>query len=218
MFSYWGRYSISGTPDRVKIQQAYDDLFNSPPWIVGIDTENVSIEDTTMLGFAIATPLNDNFYFRWPDDIQHIPWHLIQTSPIRKCYHNAPFDLGRNNLGKYNADINNIEDSAIITRLLNIPTTLSDVCDSVGIHTWSVKHLFSQYSLEIGKRVTKMTQLPEEWIAQKCCRDAQATLQLYLQKRRLVSSEYYQVERDITSLLLHMSQRGILLDQELVER
>lgn len=119
MPAYYGRYSINGI-DQTKIKQAYDDLFSAPPWIVGIDTETVSTTDQTLIGIGIATPMGDSFYFRWPDEFIKVPWHLLQESSVRKVYHNAPFDLGRNNLGKYNCDIDNIEDSAIITRLLNL--------------------------------------------------------------------------------------------------
>lgn len=215
MRAYSGRYE--GNP--TAILQAYNDLFSSPPWIVGLDIETISIKDQTILGIGISTPMDDNFYFTWPDEIASMPTHLFQPSSVRKVWHNAPFDLGREGLGKYNADIDNIEDTAIITRLLNIPTVLSEVAEAfTGVVTWSVKGLFEQYSKQIGKQVKTMLQLPPEWVAHKCMRDAKACLQLYLQLYAKVDKEYYQVERNMTSLLLHMSHRGILLDQELVEK
>lgn len=214
MRAYSGRYE--GQPD--KILQAYNDLFSAPPWIVGLDTETVSTKDQTIIGVGFATPGDDNFYFSWPDEVASIPWHLFQKSEVQKVWHNATFDLGRCALGAFNCDLDNIHDSAIITRLLNIPTVLTEAASYVGVKTRSVKSLFTERSKETGKKVSNMLQLPQEWTAHKCMRDAKASLQIYLQKRWEVNDEYYQMERDMTSLLLHMSHRGIKLDQELVSR
>ena len=213
MRAYHGRYNINVPIDKIKILQAFTDLWSDPPVVVGLDAETISLKDNTIIGIGIATPLGDSFYFSWPNEIASIPWHLIGPSETRKVWHNAPYDLSRSALGRYGADIDNIEDSAIITRLLNIPTVLSIACHDVGVHTWSVKELFAQ----VPKAKT-MLDLPPEWVAQKCCRDAMACLQIYLQKKQEVDQEYYAVERDMTSLLLHMSHRGILLDQELVSK
>ena len=189
------------------IKSAYDDLFSTPPMLVALDTETVSLKDRTVLGIGIATPLNDRFYF----DIFEpgLPWHLVLPSATRKIWHNSTFDLSKEVLGKFGADIDNIEDTAIITRLLNIDTELSAACFYTSTQTESANTVMTRYN------VKNMRDLPWEIVANKCMRDAAVTMELFLAFYGKVDKKYYEMQRKMLSILLHMSRRGFGVDQEL---
>tara|TARA_Y100000310_G_scaffold344943_1_gene460657 strand:- start:93 stop:1790 length:1698 start_codon:yes stop_codon:yes gene_type:complete len=203
--AYWGSIEQNDTASQLAV---YHKLFSEPPPYVAIDTETISLKDRTVLGVGFALPGNHNFYFDLTDP--GFPWHLLLPSSIRKIWHNATFDLSHEVLGKFGADIDNIEDTAIITRLLNIPTGLSEAALWTTARTWTVKELLAKH------KVKDMHKLPWIVVAMKCIQDARVTLLLYEQYKSQVDAEYYEVERKITSMLLYMSHRGIKLDQALV--
>jgi len=205
MRCYFGRYEAIDTKS---ILAAYENLYRNPPDIVALDTETISLKDTTILGIGFGTIEYDNFYFTVDDP--SLPWHLLQPGLTRKIWHNAPFDLSWHTLGQFGADVDNIEDTAILMRLLNLPVVLSDAAAYVRPDTWTVKELLMKY------KAKDMTGLPPTIIAEKCCRDVAVTMALYNKFRNRVDGEYYEVERRITSLLLHNSHRGIKLDTNLV--
>ena len=89
MRAYIGELS----PGDPEILVRYNQLFSTPPGLVACDTETVSLKDRTLLGFAIALPNGDGWYFT-PDE-PGIPWHLIKPGATVKVWHNAPFDLSR---------------------------------------------------------------------------------------------------------------------------
>jgi len=202
--AYLGRYD--NQPD--KIQEAFRALWTEPPPFVALDAETVSLKNRRVLGVGIASPVGDAFYFDW--DEPEFPYHLLMPSPIKKIWHNATFDLSWEVLGRWGADIDNIEDTAIITRLMNIPTRLEEAAFYTQHNTQSAPSLLAKY------KVKNMDELPWEALANKCLQDVQVTLDLYTKYRSQVSDEYYEVERKICSMLLHMSHRGIKLDKELV--
>src|SRR3990167_2363025 len=201
MRAYFGPLS-----NQSDIIREFAKLFSEPPKLVALDTETVSLKDTTLLGLGIAIPGGHSFWFSMDDPT--LPWHLVKASQTEKIWHNATFDLAREVLGQYDADIDNIHDTTIITRLLNIDTELSLAAQTIGLTVWSAKELLEKY------KAKNFAALPIELVAEKCCRDAQATLALFLTYYPKVSAEYYNTEKELTSLLLHMSHRGIKLDQE----
>lgn len=204
MLAYIGRYDNDPEAGRA----AYRRLFTDPPPYVALDTETPTLKDTTVLVVAIATPENDTFVFDFTDP--DIPWHLIMPSSVRKIWHNCTFDLSWEVLGQFGADIDNIEDTVILLRLLNLDVTLADAARYVGTSTWTVKELFTKY------KAKSMRQLPWEAMARKCMQDARVTLLLYEKYKAQVNQEHYEVDRRISSMLLHMSHRGIKLDKPLV--
>jgi DNA polymerase I-like protein with 3'-5' exonuclease and polymerase domains len=193
-------------PGDSRRREVYERLWKSPPAICSIDVETVSIADRTPLGFAIALPDNNSFYFdMWE---QGVPWHSFLPSSIEKVYQNAPFDVGYDCLGMYGADIDNIHDTVILTRHLNIDTELSLVSEDVYNTTWGMGTYFEYYG------VKRVLDLPKEALAEKCCRDALVTLDAWFKYRPLVSDAYYNKERKFMISLLHMGKRGVKLDQE----
>ena len=211
MKAYWGRYPTGDyeTPESAKlITQAYRELFSSPPPYVALDVETPSLKDQRVMGVGFATPSNDNFYFDLADS--DFPWHLLLPSGVRKIWHNATFDLAWEALGKYGADLDNIEDTAIITRMLNMNVVLSVAALDTTARTESAGDLLKRF------KVKNMTQLPWSEVALKCINDARVTLKLYEKYRSKVNQTNYLVDLKVTSLLLHQSHRGIQLDKLLV--
>jgi len=138
--AYWGRFAPTEL-DNIKL--AYDKLFVEPPSFVALDVETVSLKNRTVLGIGIGTPTGDNFYFGLSEPT--LPWHLIWPGKTHKIYHNSTFDLSWEALGRFGADIDNIEDTAILTRLLNIDTELSAAAYYVDAMTWSMSQLLAEH-------------------------------------------------------------------------
>lgn len=178
--------------------------------MIAVDTETVSLANRALLGIAIATPEWDVWWF----DIEEteLPWHLLLSDLITKVYHNATFDLSWNVLGQYKVDVDNIHDTAIMLRLLNMDVTLSKAAQYTKAQTWSAEELFEKHGLT---RSPSMDKLPRMEVAKKCIADAWVTMQLYLQYSPY-NTDYYQVERKIARLLLKMNHRGVGIDQELL--
>ncbi|KKL24671.1 hypothetical protein LCGC14_2412950, partial [marine sediment metagenome] len=190
------------------VHTAWENLFTNPPPYVALDIETPSLANRRVMGVGIATPQNDNFYFDFTDP--GMPWHLFMPSQTRKIWHNATFDLSLEALGKFGADKDNIEDTAIIARMLNMDVQLSTAALNTNARTQSVSDLFAEY------KVKSMEDLPWRIVAHKCINDARVTMQFYEKYKNTVNKENYEVERKITSMLLYMSHRGIALDQELL--
>ena len=198
--------------DIAEQRQIYDDLFSSPPPLVGLDIETPSTTDTRALGIGIAIPYghqSHSFYFDIFDP--GLPWHLIHPSPTRKVWHNAPFDLAWDALGKFGADIDNIDDTMIVFRMFpDMPNDLATLSYYVATQTRNMGDVLNEHSVKL------VTDLPWPVVAEKCARDAAATIQLWIKYRSQISNEYYMHERDFLSKLMHISHKGIRLDQDRV--
>lgn len=211
MKAYFGRHTPKdghSQADPYLVHIAWENLFTNPPPYVALDIETPSLKDRRVMGIGIATPQDDNFYFDFTDP--GMPWHLFMPSATRKVWHNATFDLSLEALGKYGADKDNIEDTAIIARMLNMDVELTYAAIHTHVRTQSIRSLFAQYG------VKNMTDLPWNEVALKCINDVRVTMAFYEKFKDDVNKENYEVERRITSLLLHMSHRGIKLDLNLV--
>ncbi len=212
MRAYIGRYS----GDAEKSKQAHDLLFSAPPSIVGCDIETISIKNKSILGIGFATLNNDNFYYTIDDP--SLPWHLLHLPTITNVYHNATFDLSLEALGKFGANIDNIEDTAMLMRLLLLEVQLeaaSLLYLPEEYHTQSVLELFRQYN--ITSKSKSMLDLPPLVVMEKGARDAQACLRLFEKFYPKVDKRYYRNKIKSTSLMLHMAHRGIKLDKPFVQ-
>lgn len=192
--------------DPTAVRAEFDKLWTEPPPFVAMDTETISLKDRSVLGVGFATPTGHAFYLDlWE---QGVPWHLF--TPVgknRKIWHNASFDLAWEVLGQYGADIDNIDDTSIITRLLQQETELSLACYGREHETWSVASYLAHY------KAKQMTDLPWEVIADKCMRDCLVTMDIWLDDYKNVDKTKYEVKRKLMCYLLHQSHRGIKLDK-----
>jgi len=196
--------------DTKRILQMHNDLFSTPPRIVALDVETISLKDQTVIGVAIAISPQDVFYYDMLEP--SVPWHLIQPSRTRKIWHNAVFDLSWEALGKFGADIDNIDDSIIVCRMIpEIENNLEEASYSVATQTSNMGDLLREFEEKL------VINLPRAEVAKKCALDALATFQVFEKYRSSVSDEYYETERQFLLKLLKMSHTGIRLDSGRVQ-
>jgi len=200
-WSYYG----SQTPE-----SQLDDFLSQPPSLVAVDVETVSDRDLTPVGLSIATSRDEAFY--WPIDSPELPWYVLQDPGITKIYHNALFDMEA--LSKLwlnpdrNIDIENIDDTIAMARLLNMPRALSNLAPRYGSYARSMKEVMGR-----GRKTTE--HLSQEIIGRKCCEDTTATFAVYEELKELVDKKYYRMETDIIPILLSMTLRGVAVDQNI---
>lgn len=185
-------------------------ILTNHPAYVGVDTETHSINNIELLGLGISASYTDGFYVTTDDHDFPQAITLLQDPNIAKIYHNAPFDLRV--LREYNVDIDNIDDSAMMARLLPEPSAvLQDVSFWVGQQTQSMRSLFDEH------KVSRVEDLPFEVLARKCCQDAMATRALYDYYAELIDMGYYTWLRPMFGILNRISRQGIRLDQTRIE-
>ncbi len=196
--------------DKQEIQQVYSDLFSSPPKEVALDIETPSLSDVTPLGIGIGLHGGHSFYFDTND--RTLPWHLIWPSKTRKIWFNATFDLSWEALGQYGADIDNIDDGVIVTRMLpTIGNSLEEASQWTQYKTRSIGAILKEHGAK------EVTDLPWEVVSKKCMLDVQGTMAVWEKFRPQVDNDYYEVERRFLSILMKMSYTGIKLDRDRVK-
>ena len=174
---------------------------------IGVDTETHSVADITMLGLGISDDPDDAFYITTDDEDFPAVVEMLQNPVVHKIHHNAPFDLRV--LRQYNVDIDNVDDTALMARLYPEPSAvLEDVSFWVNRQTQSMKHVFE------AQGVTRVTDLPQAVLAEKCCKDSMATRALYDYYAGLIDMDYYEWIRPMYGILTRISRQGILLDQD----
>ena len=174
-----------------------------------MDTETISLKDRSVLGIGFATPTGHAFYMDLYE--QDIPWHLFTLGRNRKIWHNASFDLAWEVLGELGADIVNIDDTSILTRMLHKETALEFACFGRKHETWSMSTVLARAG------VKTVPELPWEVLADKCMRDCLVTMDIWLEDYPQVDKQVYEYERAFMSYLLHQSHRGIKLDKPRLE-
>ena len=187
-------------------EQLFKQMLSEPPSRIGVDTETVSLSIRKLLGIGIAVSGRDAFFLSAddPDFVRVI--RLLQEPSITKVYHNAPFDLRV--LRKWQPDLYNIEDTAILARLAGVPAELEYASYWVGRQTEPAKALMARF------KARNMDEVPIAELAKKCCKDAQATLLLLDYLKPKVSQDYYRVERRMLPVLELASRVGVALDQD----
>lgn len=210
--AYFGSKSIEDA------KALHDSLWSDRvPEMVALDIETPSTKDTRVISVGIAVSEHDAFYYSIGDP--DLPWPMIWPGKPHKVWHNAPFDLAREALGGFGADIENIGDTAILTRMMpNVGNALSDASQYVRTQTQNMGDVLKAHDIDTKKASGKLGTLllPPEVLAQKCANDVLATFQIYNEFKPQVSSDYYEQERRFLVKLLAMSHKGIKLDQERV--
>ncbi len=179
---------------------------------LGCDVETYSIADITLLGLGISDDPDDAFYITPDDDDFLAVVAMLQDPAVHKVYHNAPFDMRvlRTHEGvDLHIDIDNVDDTALMARLFPEPSAvLEDVSFWVNRQTQSMKRLMAEHG------VTRVIDLPQPVLAEKCCKDSMATRALYDYYAGLIDMDYYEWIRPMYGILTRISRQGILLDQD----
>lgn len=202
-------YGTSTSP-----KEAWLDLLTHPPTRLAVDTETVNLDDRTLIGLGVAPSPDNSFYFtpdspEFPSAIK-----LLQADSIQKVYHNAPYDLQV--LRKYKISTKNLDDTSMMGKLVpirqvpNAPSgRLEDLSYLVGCQTSNAQNLMDKY-----KAKGRMTNVPIEAVAQKCCTDVTATFLLFDYLKPLINWSYYTTERRLIPMLDIISAIGIKIDQQ----
>lgn len=198
----WTHLGTHPNPKELLLQ-----LQQTPPPLVAVDTETISLEDRVSIGIGIAVSPTDAFYFRmFPETCQEMPWWILEDPTIIKVMHNALFDLSA--LREYKLNITNIRDTSVMAHLLGHPPKLATLASVLlMMEITDIKEL-------LYKKGMTMLDLEPEVVARKCCMDAQATIAVYLNMLPQINEEYFELECQIIPLLELMSRRGIVIDQE----
>lgn len=199
----------------------YKQLIDSPPAVIAIDTETISLKEKLPIGFAIATSPSEAWWFsNYPEADPKIEMlGAIMGNPlIKKVYANAMFDLRVQPLifQNFPYDESNIADVLVMARILGRTNArVVDLAGEVGMTAQDVKELLGEYGGQ------SMLDLPPEVVSAKCANDAMVTLALYhhlspqikVLEQSGLSPDYMSVESKVMPILVDMSQRGLTIDQ-----
>lgn len=192
-------------------------LVDSPPPVIAIDTETISVKERWPLTFSIAVSPDEAWTFDCYPDVEReveLILPLLRNPAIKKVYHNASFDMRAMPLIA-EIDRSNIADTLVMARILGYsPANLEFLGPIIGKIIEPAGDTLARFSAKT------MLDVPAVDRARKCSNDAKATLGLYykflpdtLQK---VSQEYLDVESRVIPVLIDMGLKGLRIDQ--VER
>lgn len=200
-------------------QQVSKDLFrqqlvDSPPAIISIDIETISLKERWPLTLGIAVSPTEAWTFDCypePEREFELIRPLLTNPSIKKVFHNAPFDLRAIPLipNLEQVDRSNIADTLVMARLLgNTETALFMLAPQVGMAAEPAEETLKRFNAKT------MLEVPAEERARKCAKDAQVTLALYHKYLPQIDQAYFEVEMGVVPILIDMGLRGILIDQE----
>jgi DNA polymerase-1 len=190
-------------------------FFSPHPHEIVVDVETISLDDRTIIGIGIAISPNEAFYFpTYPSVSGYIPWEVLCDPTVKKIYHNGlNFDLHALYDNGYYIDEENSADTTILARLIpNCPMRLADIAEQMldGFHTSNLKDEMTKYGCKGTLRI------PEEVIAEHCCKDTQATFAFYREYYdKLKDKAYFEFENTLIPIMLEMGRRGLKIDTEL---
>jgi DNA polymerase-1 len=207
-------------PNKVSKELFYQQLVDSPPPTIAIDTETISLKEKIPIGFSIATAPDEAWWFNSypePDPEIEMLAALMSNPNIKKVYANVMFDIRVQPLvfQNFSYDESNIADILVMARILGYTRArVSDLAGEVGRTAQDAKDMLDEYGAKT------MLELPPDTVSSKCANDAQVTLALYNYlepKTRNIpglASDYFDVEWEVVPILVDMSLRGLAVDQE----
>ena len=186
-------------------------LFEETHKLISVDVETISLKERIAVGVGISLTPRSSFYFPlFPNQCSKIPWHLLQDPSVTKVFHGPLFDLSA--LREYDVDTTNIIGTDTMSRLLcHKYSGLSELTWLHEMEAHDMKGVLKEYNAR-----TTM-ELPPEVCAKKCMQDTSATLQLYYKMVDRVDPNYLDIEMQLIPIMIEMSNRGILIDQEMRE-
>ena len=181
-------------------------LVENPPKLIGLDVETISLKERIAIGVGISLTPTTSFYFvLFPEPSPATPWHLLKDPSITKIMHNVLFDLSA--LREYEIDTTNVKDTNVMARLLCHKFT--KLIDLSWIHQMEV-HEVKEY---IPKGGTTLD-VEQAVMAKKCMQDSGACLKLYYELSEDINHDYLDVEMQTIPIMIEMSNRGLLIDQD----
>lgn len=203
-------------------QLFYEQLVDSPPSIIAIDTETIDLKEKLPIGFAIAISPRDAWWFSvLPErDLEiELLQSLMSNPSILKVYANVMFDIRVQQLlfPHFSFDESNIVDILVMARILgHTGARVTDLAPEIGREIQPAADLLGEYNTK------SMMDVPREAVALHCAEDAMVTLGLYhhfISKVEALVGEglapdYMEVESKVVPILVDMSLRGLAIDQD----
>jgi len=189
----------------------YTDYLTDPKTIA-VDVETISLKERIAIGVGVAPSSKMAFYFPlFPKPSEYTPWHLLKNPEVKKIFHNAPFDLLC--LREYEISNENVSDTSVMAHLLNIsPARLIDLVSHVALYGGELYECHATKDI-LGKGQI-MLDLSEETVARHCCQHTVATYHVHNHLLPQMDMDYYNSEMEVIPVLMDMSFRGLLIDQE----
>ena len=181
-------------------------LVEQSPKLIGVDVETISLKERIAIGVGISIKPMTSFYFvLFPEPSPATPWHLLKDPTIAKVFHNALFDLSA--LREYEIDTTIVKDTNIMARLLC--HKFNRLIDLSHIHQMEV-HDIKEYLSKGGTTLY----VDQAIMARKCMQDSGASLKLYYEFWEDIDHNYLDVEMQTIPIMIEMSNRGLLIDQD----
>jgi len=201
-------------------KERFQHFLDNPPAAISIDVETVSLKERMPLGFAIAFSPYEAIYFQvHPEPPRELALlaPLLSNPRVCKIAHNAMFDLGVLPMVPMLPEIDrsNLWDTNVAARLLGRLETTLGILASDDLSRYDVEDASS--IIRRYKVGGTMLDVPPEEVATKCQKDARAAYALYLKYLPEIMDKYpsyFQVEMSVIPILIDLSLRGILIDQQ----
>lgn len=192
------------------------------PAAVALDIETVSLDERMPVGIGIAFSPQEAFYFElYPEPnmkaLEALK-HFVSDIRIVKIAHNWVFDMGVFPLvpvvGEH-LDKANIFDTNVAARLLGYQeTSLPSLCFEVNMFTQGMGSIMKESGC---KDNLQLIQKNPRALPDHCAADCKVTYALYMEWERRIRErfgEYFKIEMEALPILMDLSMRGILIDQE----
>lgn len=170
--------------------------------VIAVDTETVNLEDTTIIGFALAWQDNRAAYFEMskPDDVAEIKSLLFQIPPI---FHNSLFDvpLIQDQLGCYPSLAG---DTMLLAQSMGYPASLEALSVPFNFEHTSAKSF-------LPNKKSKLSDQPVEIIGKMCCQHAMATLKVW-NALKDKAPESYKLDMKVLPVINRMHKEGVRVD------
>lgn len=177
--------------------------------VIAVDTETVNLEDTTIIGIALAWQDNRATYFEMskPDDVAEVKRLLaLQNTSWRYCImHNLLFDLPL------------IQDQLTVVPASAVAGDTMLLAQSMGypasLEALSVPFNFDYTSAKsfLPKKKSKLSDQPVEIIGKMCCQHAMATLKIW-NALKDTAPESYKLDMKVSPVIARMHREGVRVD------
>jgi len=176
--------------------------------IVSLDTETISLKERIALGVGVAFSPEVAFYFPlFPTPSPSTPWDILRDDKVIKIWHNSLFDYSA--VREFELSAENVRDTSVMSRLLLYK--FNSLFNLSHIHLMPVQEV--KDVMKIYKART-MLDVPQIEVARKCMQDCMATFKLHDELLPRTNRPYFDVEMQTIPIMVKMSYRGLLIDQE----
>ncbi len=218
------------TPHDDSPEEVLSRLLHPSQGMIAVDTETISLSDTTCIGIGIAPNPYEAYYIPvLPEPSEILPqvMNLLADKSLTKLYHNAVFDLNTLRTlavdDKFpHPDVDNIEDTTLMAKVMGKVAGLEELgTNLLGLdYLFSIQDMLQEAREDLKKKNVNMLDVSDERVAEKCSNDITTTWRLYDYLNDNLSErerDCYNHDRRLLSNLQNIQQRGLRLNPERLE-